>query len=114
MGAQTDNPFDGRGAAARSEAAIRSLVAAFQVDGIVSAWPDDGWPVDEDDYSDVEDEDWIVGIALKTFGGNDSYAVTPETTPATWREFAKVRGRKLAEAIAELLNAARGMQAEGR
>lgn len=113
MAGQMDNPLDGRGAAARCDAAIRSMAAAFQVDGIVSAWPDDGW-LDEEDDDGIDDEDWIVGIALKSFGGNDSYAVTPGNTPGTWREFAKVRGRKLAEAFAELLNAVRAVPAEGR
>lgn len=113
MARHKDGPFDGRGAVARSEVALRSMAAAFQVDGIVSAWPDQGW-LDEEDDDDIDDEDWIVGIALTNFGGSDSYVVTPGNTPGSWREFAKVRGRKLAEAFAELLNAVRGVVPEGR
>jgi hypothetical protein len=107
-----DGPFDGRRGPEVTDPLSR-LAAAFQVDGIVSAWPDDGWPDTEAELAEFDDEEWIVGIALKRFGGSESYAVKFGDQPNAWREFAKVRGRKLAEAFAELLNAARG-QAEGR
>lgn len=112
MAYPTDNPMDGRGAAS-TEPTLKRLAEAFQVDGVVSAWPDGGWPDDEEDDHELDDEEWIVGIALSSFSSTDSYAVEPGKDPGVWRQLALVRGRKLAEAFAELLNAARNTP-EGR
>lgn len=109
MAFPTDNPMDGRRTAA-AEPTLKRLAEAFQIDGIVSAWPDGGWPDDEGDDHELDDEEWIVGIALSSFSSTESYAVEPGKDPGVWRQLALVRGRRVAEAFADLLNAARGSQ----
>lgn len=98
-----------------SQEAARAMLAAlreaFKPKGIVSAWPDQGWPDDEDDDADLEDEDWIVGIAYRRpFDASSSYAAEPLNEPGAWTELARVNGATKAKALAALFNTL----AEGR
>ena len=93
-----------------SQEAARAMLAAlrdaFKPEGIVSAWPDQGWPDDEEDDADLEDEEWIVGIAYRrAFDASSNYAAEPLNEPSSWIELAKVHGATKAKALAALLNA---------
>lgn len=93
---------------------LAALLDAFKPHGIVSAWPDCGWPDDEEDDGSLDDEDWIVGIAYRRWLDDGSiYRVEPLCEPSAYTELATVRGGKKAQALADLLNAAI-QRAEGR
>ncbi len=91
----------------KCDEAVAALLKAFAPHGIVSAWPDCGWPDDEEEDGDLDDEDWIVGIGYRRpFDDSSAYKVEPLSEPASYQEFATVRGRQKAQALADLLNTA--------
>lgn len=99
-----------------ARAMLAALKKAFDPNGIVSAWPDCGWPDDEEDDGSLADEDWIVGIGYRRpFDDSSAYKVEPLSEPASYQEFATVRGQHRAQALADLLNiaAAQPPRAEG-
>lgn len=92
-----------------SQEAARAMLAAFQPREVVSAWPDAGWP-DEDEELDPT-ESWIVGIAYRRpFDDTTAYAVGMDATPYAYTQLATVPGEQKARALAAFLNAL----AEGR
>jgi hypothetical protein len=71
--------------------------------GPISAWPDLRSDPNEDDWIDSDEEEWIVGVALRGIASTP-YKLGEREIPTVYREIATVQGRELAVALAELLS----------
>ncbi len=84
-----------------------ALLAALGLTGDmpVSAWPEAGWPEEDEEFDSMED--WVVGVAKYDWDG-PYFQVRRGSTPGMWKEIATVTGQEVAEALAAHLNALLG------